>query len=111
MVINRECQKKGNAETITIATTVVAGNAIPYGSYAGGMLYVPSGAGYTVITWYVSADGVNFYPIDYGGGTNTTTTVAASFAYPFPSSAFGAPYILPVATTGSAGTAQFTLKS
>ena len=106
MQIYRFC----DAAKVTIATSVVITNAIKYANYGGGTLIVPAGAGYTVITWYVSLDGQNFYPIDAGGGTNTTTTVAAGFAYPIPLTAFGAMYILPVATTGTAGTATMSLK-
>ena len=95
--------------SVTVATAVANSEEIMSGSYAGGMIFVPSGSTITTITWYAAEKAGGTYLAAYDAdGVALTQTVAASKAYEIPAALFGCRAIKAVGN--AAGTLAISLK-
>lgn len=94
---------------ISANTATTTSESFRYGTYAGGMLFIPSGSSITTITWYAAeTDTGTWLAVKDEDGTAVTQTVAASEAHQLPTALYGARYLMPV--VNAAGTILFTLK-
>lgn len=95
--------------SVTVDTTSGASEEILCGSYAGGIVFVPSGSSITTITWYVAEKpgGTYLVLLDDSGGS-IVQTVAAGYAYALPAALFGARAAKAVGN--AAGSVALTLK-
>jgi hypothetical protein len=105
-------------QEVAITAAVGTTDEIPYGAYAGGMVYIPNGSSITSLTWHASHELGGTYepayhsvdehvtPITY---VATVQTVAADHAVPIPAELVGAAAIKAVGD--AAGTVQVSLKS
>lgn len=70
--------------------------------YAGGGIIVTALDTGVTINWYVALSaGGTAYPL-YVDGAASTTSIAASRAYPIPDGAFAFPFVVPVLNDGTA---------
>ena len=81
----------------TISAVTVDGSAVAdseeigMASYAGGMVFVPSGSGLTTLTYYAAEKPGGTYLAAYDAeGTAITQTVQAERCYPIPTDLYGA---------------------
>ena len=97
--------------SITAGVTAAASTEIMFGSYAGGIVFLPAGVGVTTITWYVAEKPGGTYLAAYDeDGTAVTQTVSHTKAYAIPSSLYGARALKAVASAGTASTLMLSLK-
>ena len=100
--------------TATADTAVAASTVIPFGNFAGGQVFVPTGSSITALTWYGSHDGTTFLPIEDGAGNAVTSIFSSSAAAAksclIPAACFGCAFLKAVAS-GAAGTIYLSLKS
>lgn len=80
-------------ESVAITTALGTTKAIPFAGYAGGRIYIPTGAGVSTLTFYDSTkeDGVFLASYDDAASPAAITlTVSAAKSYPIPAKLFGA---------------------
>jgi hypothetical protein len=102
------------------ATSITPANGLNIQGYHYGEFYVPASSDILTITWYVSADGQNYYAA-YDSTLATavlqeqgsSTALSASKAYQIPAAVMGAAYLAAVGTwtSSTSETLQVTLKS
>jgi len=94
---------------VSVGAGVADSEAINYGAYASGMIYIPAGSNLTTLTWWAceTIDGTYLRARDSAGAA-VTQTVAASQAHPIPVALLGARFIKAVG--GVTGTMGVTLK-
>lgn len=94
---------------VTVSDAVAGSEAIVYGPYASGMVYIPAGSSITTLTWYACAtkDGT-YLPAEDAASGAVTQTVAASQAHPIPVALLGCRFIK--AEGNAAGVMGVTLK-
>jgi hypothetical protein len=98
--------------TVTSGVTAAASDEILFGSYAGGIVFLPAGVGVTTITWYVAEKPGGTYLLAYDeDGTAVTQTVSHTKAYAIPAALYGARAIKAVASAGTASTIIVSLKA
>lgn len=98
--------------TVTSGVTAAASTEIIFGSYAGGMVFLPAGVGVTTITWYAAEQPGGTYLVAYDeDGVAVTQTVSHTKAYAIPSALHGARAIKAVASAGTASTIIASLKA
>lgn len=77
--------------SVTVDTTAAACEEIIFGSYAGAILFIPTGSSVTSLTWYVAEKpGGTYLAANDEDGVAVTQTVAAAKAYALPSALYGA---------------------
>jgi hypothetical protein len=94
--------------SLPITSSASTSIGVPYGDASAGLVSVPPNSGLTTLTWWASADGVNFYP----SGDASATTVAPSTTgctCAIPAALAGAKAILIVGNT--TGSVTLALKS
>jgi hypothetical protein len=105
--------QRGNdfQNNLGLTTSLSTSQPIKYAGCSAGMIYLPATHTITQLTWYASADGVNFYPVQDGAGNAQTQSLSAStaMAIPLPLTLFGCIWILAVITGGSLGTGNIQL--
>lgn len=94
---------------VTIGDAVADSEAIGYGAYASGQVYVPAASSITSLTWWAceTEDGT-YLPAQDSSGSAVTQTVAASEAHPIPVALLGCRFIKAVGNV--TGTIGVTLK-
>ena len=101
-----------NTITYSSGVTAAASDEIPFGPYAGGILFIPAGEGVTTITWYAAEKpGGTYLPLSDEDGTAVTQTVVHTNAYAIPAAAYGARALKAVASAGTASTIYLTMKA
>jgi len=96
-------------DTVAVSDAVATSEAINYGDYEMGMVYIPSGSSLTTLTWHAST-GINgeYLAADDAAGAAVVQTVAAGQAHPIPAALSGARFLK---ITGNAqGVVGITLK-
>jgi hypothetical protein len=108
MVIQRTTDK---VVGVKITATLATCQAIPYGSASAGTVHVPAGSSLTLLTWYSSADGVTYQPLQDGSASATaiTSTVSAAMACKIPVDCFGSAFLKAVGNT--TGTVDLSIKA
>lgn len=98
-----------NIPEVAVGTAIGDSQAIGYGPFASGMVYVPAGSSLTTLTWHAceTADGT-YLEAEDASSTAVTQTVAAGQAHPIPESLIGAQFLK--ITGNAAGTVGVTLK-
>lgn len=97
---------------VAVTTSVATCTEIPFGSYGGGIVFIPTtaGASVTSLTWYVAEKMGGTYLAAYDeDGVAVTQTVAHTKAYAIPSALFGARALKAVAN--AAGTIIISVKA
>lgn len=96
--------------SVTVDGSAVADSeAIKYGAYASGSIYVPAGSSMTTLTWFAceTVDGT-YLAAEDAASAAVTQTVAASQSHPIPVALAGARFIK--ATANASGVMGVTLK-
>lgn len=96
---------------VSVTDAIATCDVIPFGSYSGGFVIIPTtaGASVTSLTWYVSDKETGTFVAAYDeDGVAVTQTVAHSKAYAIPSAIFGARFVKILAN--AAGTLILTVK-
>ena len=76
--------------SVTVDTTAAACQEIPFGPYAGGMLFIPAGSSVTTLTWWAAEEpGGTYLAASDEDGTAITQTVAAGKSYQLPLALYG----------------------
>ena len=95
--------------SIAVGTTVAASDAIAFGDFDRGMVYVPAGSSLTTLTWHASTEQNGTYlAAEDATSTAITQTVGASQAHPIPELLIGARFLK--ITGNAAGVVGVTLK-
>lgn len=95
--------------SVTVATSVASSEAIKYGPYASGSVYVPAGSSLTTLTWHAcETEGGTYLAAEDASSAAVTQTVAASQTHPIPVALAGARFIK--ITGNAAGVVGVTLK-
>lgn len=94
--------------TVAVATSVANSNAISFGDFEFGMVFVPNGSSLTTLTWHTSTDVNGTYLAAHNASGAITQTVAADRAYPIPADLVGARFLK--ITGNAAGVVGVTLK-
>lgn len=99
--------------TVGVDTNLADCEPVPFGSYAGGRVYIPSGSSITSLTFYdaPASDGTYLASYDDTATTPvaiTLTGLGASKSYPIPAKMFGANWIKMVGNAD--GTVHLSLK-
>jgi hypothetical protein len=77
-----------------IGVTVAASDPISLVQYAGGTVFITSGAGLTTLTWYnCDTDNGTFSLAKDGIGNSFTSLVAPGQSCPIPPGLFGSPFV------------------
>jgi hypothetical protein len=98
-----------SAGSVSVGTTVSASDAIAFGDFANGMVYIPAGSSLTTLTWHASVDVDGAYlAAEDAASTAVTQTVAAGQAHPIPAALSGARFLK--VTGNAAGVVGVTLK-
>ena len=94
---------------VTVGDAVADSEAIDYGSYASGMVFIPAGSSITALTWH-ACETINgtYLAAEDASSAAVTQTVAASQAHPIPVALLGCRYIKAVGD--AAGVMGVTLK-
>ena len=94
---------------ITVDTAVADSDAINYGPFASGSVYVPAGSSLTTLTWHACETRAGTYlAAEDAASAAVTQTVAASQVHPMPVALLGCRFLK---ITGNAeGTVGVTLK-
>jgi len=96
---------------VTAGVTAAASDEIIYGSYAGGMVFLPADVGVTTITWYAAEKPGGTYLVAYDeDGVAVTQTVSHTKAYAIPAALYGARALKAVASAGTASTIIISVK-
>jgi hypothetical protein len=96
--------------TLTITDSIATCEELPFGSFAGGSIIVPSGSSLTSLTPYgCNEPGGTYVPIYDSSNTAVSRTVAASRGYAIPDECFGFRFIKFLGNT--TGTIKVNLKS
>lgn len=75
---------------VTVETTLASCEEIGFGSFAGGMIFVPVGSSITSLTWYAAeSPGGTYLAANDEDGNAITQTVAAEAAYQLPLALYG----------------------
>ena len=102
-------RKSSHIDSVAVGTAVSGSDAIGYGPYASGMVFVPSGSTITTLTWHACGTEDGTYVAAEDASSNAVTqTVAASQAHPIPAALQGCRFIK--ATGNAAGTVGVSLK-
>lgn len=90
------------AQNVATGTTIGAAGGFAVGAYAGAMLLCVSGS--ATVQFYVkrNATDANAYVLRSAFGEAISVAMSSGSAYPLPDEAYAAPFILLVATSGSA---------
>jgi|LakMenE01Jun11ns_1017448.scaffolds.fasta_scaffold9957538_6 hypothetical protein len=95
--------------SIAVGTTVAASDAIAFGDFETGMVYIPAGSSITTLTWHASvAQDGTYLAAEDASSAAVTQTVAASQAHPIPAALMGARFLK--ITGNAAGVVGVTLK-
>jgi hypothetical protein len=108
MAIQRWCENIDNYAILAVANIATAA-AIPFGSYAGGILHIVSGAGVTLSFYGAVKEGGTRVQIYDSSNAAVARTVATGRAYAIPDECFGFEQIFIVAD--AALVANINLKS
>ena len=94
---------------VTVDTAVASSEAISYGAYTAGAVYIPAGSSITTLTWHAceTIDGT-YLAAEDSSSAAVTQTVAASQCHPIPEALLGCRFIK--ATGNAAGVMGVTLK-
>lgn len=96
---------------VSVTDSIATCDEIPFGSYGGGHVVIPTtaGASVTSLTWYVSdKSGGTFLPLYDEDGVAVAQTVSHTKTYAIPSAVFGARFVKILAN--AAGTLILTVK-
>ena len=106
--IQRENQTFGPVSLTAAAATSAR---IPYGTMAGGLIFVTAVSGAASINWYVASDN-NTTPVALAdaAGNAVSTPIVSGKSYEFPGALYGAQVVCPVLNAGTA-TAVINLKA
>lgn len=86
--ITRRFQK---LENVAVDTVLADANEILCESFAGGMIFIPTGSSVTSLTFYAAFEkGGDYHALYDHDGDAVALTVAAGRAYPFPVATYGA---------------------
>lgn len=98
-----------SANSVAVGTTVAASDAIVFGDFANGMVYIPAGSSLTTLTWHASTELSGTYlAAEDAASAAVTQTVAASQSHPIPVALSGARFLK--ITGNAAGVVGVTLK-
>lgn len=93
----------GNSDSIS--------QSISIDIFANGGIAIPTGSGITSLSFYVSSNGITYYPAYDTTNTQITTTVAAGRSYPLPSAVFGHRFLMIITNSSTPEHLDITLKS
>lgn len=103
---NNAIWRHGKSPSVIIPSGQTDSNGFIYDPYSFGLFVIPAAFTGASVSFKVSADGSNFYPLRSAANTLISYTVAAGTAYPFPDELGGAIYarIVSASAEGAART-------